>query len=176
MLALAWSGAARALACPLRASQLRFLYGLFGGLAGCRQGFKAYGILLLNYTRQHVGHYYLLHLKNEVLYWGLSSAPCVASATTSSVYMGDRSFLCPTLAAAEAQVAFWEQWSRSVGLCENRFSPTKTVGQTELNIIGKFGSHALSVGGLAVMTPNGTLPVQVIATTSMFPPNEHGAA
>ena len=34
--------------------------------------------------------------------------------------MDDRSFLCPTLAAADAQVAYWNHWSQSVGLRENQ--------------------------------------------------------
>ena len=38
--------AAGALACPVRASELRFDFGLFGGRCGCRRGFKAYGILV----------------------------------------------------------------------------------------------------------------------------------
>ena len=53
MFALAWAGAAGALACPVRASKLRFDFGLFGGRCGCRPGFKAYGIPFQPTTQQY---------------------------------------------------------------------------------------------------------------------------
>ena len=53
-------------------------------------------------------------------------------STTSCIYMDDCSFLCPTLAAADAQVAYWNHWSQSVGLRENQQKiQAKAKGRTQ---------------------------------------------